>query len=65
MTSNVRAVDLSRETEPFKVSRPKRADVEAAFRTIIQWADDDPNRSKLIETPARVARTFQEFFKRL
>ena len=31
MTSNVRAADLSRDTEPFKVSRPKRADVEAAF----------------------------------
>ena len=62
MTSNVRAVDLSRDAEPFKVSRPKRADVEAAFRTIIQWAGDDPNRPGLIETPARVARAFQEFF---
>ena len=62
MTSNVRAVDLSGDTEPFKVSRPKRADVEAAFRTIIQWAGDDPNRPGLIETPARVARAFQEFF---
>ena len=62
MTSNVRAVDLSRDTEPFRVSRPKRADVEAAFRTIIQWAGDDPNRPGLIETPARVARAFQEFF---
>jgi GTP cyclohydrolase I len=62
MTSNVRAVDLSRDTEPFKVSRPKRGDVEAAFRTIIQWAGDDPNRPGLIETPARVARAFQEFF---
>ena len=62
MTSNVHAVDLSRDTEPFKVSRPKRADVEAAFRTIIQWAGDDPNRPGLIETPARVARAFQEFF---
>ncbi|HWI67313.1 MAG TPA: GTP cyclohydrolase I [Nitrospiraceae bacterium] len=62
MTSNVHAVDLSRGAEPFKVSRPKRADVEAAFRTIIQWAGDDPNRPGLIETPARVARAFQEFF---
>ena len=62
MTSNVRAVDLSRDTEPFKVSRPKRADGEAAFRTIIQWAGDDPNRPGSIETPARVARAFQEFF---
>ena len=63
MTSNVHAVDLSRDAEPFKVSRPKRADVEAAFRTIIQWAGDDPNRPGLIETPARVARAFQEFFR--
>jgi GTP cyclohydrolase I len=41
---------------------PDRAEAEAAFRTIIQWAGDDPNRAGLIETPARVARAFEEFF---
>jgi GTP cyclohydrolase I len=42
--------------------RPDRADVEAAFRTIIRWTGDDPERDGLIETPARVARAFEEFF---
>jgi GTP cyclohydrolase I len=31
-------------------SRPERAEVEAAIRTIIRWAGDDPEREGLIET---------------
>jgi len=42
--------------------RNKVADVEAAFRTIIRWTGDDPERDGLIETPARVARALEEFF---
>jgi GTP cyclohydrolase I len=45
-----------------EVDRPGRADVEAAFRTIIRWAGDDPEREGLIETPARLARAFEEYF---
>ena len=44
------------------VERPKRADVEAAFRTIIRWAGDDPDRAGLLETPSRVTRAFEEYF---
>ena len=44
------------------VGRPDRTDVETAFRTIIRWAGDDPERPGLIETPGRVARAFEEFF---
>jgi len=43
-------------------SRPERAEVEAAIRTIIRWAGDDPRREGLIETPARVVRALEEFF---
>jgi GTP cyclohydrolase I len=39
-----------------------RAEVEAAFRTIIRWAGDDPDREGLLETPARVTRAFEEYF---
>ena len=46
-----------------KSSKPSRADAEAAFKTIIRWAGDDPTRDGLKETPARVARAFEEFFK--
>jgi len=42
--------------------RPARADVENAFRTIIRWAGDDPERDGLVETPARLARAFEESF---
>lgn len=44
-------------------SKPSRAETEAAFTTIIRWAGDDPSRDGLKETPARVARAFEEWFK--
>jgi len=37
-------------------------EVEAAFRTIIRWAGDDPCRPGLVETPSRTARAFREYF---
>lgn len=43
-------------------ARPSRVEVEAAFRTIIRWAGDDPTRDGLIETPSRVARAYEEYF---
>ncbi|MEZ5899327.1 MAG: GTP cyclohydrolase I FolE [Hyphomicrobium sp.] len=43
--------------------KPTRAEVEAAIKTMIRWAGDDPARDGLKETPSRVARAFQEFFK--
>ena len=42
--------------------RPTRADAEAAVRTLIEWAGDDPTRQGLHGTPARVVRAFEEFF---
>ena len=61
MSSNVHALERVR-TIRTEVDRPDRAAVEAAFRTIIRWTGDDPERDGLIETPARVARAFEEFF---
>jgi GTP cyclohydrolase I len=61
VSSNVRALERVQSTEPGS-GRPSRADVEAAFRTIIRWTGDDPERDGLIETPSRVARSFEEFF---
>lgn len=43
-------------------AKPSRAEVEAAFRTIIRWTGDDPDRDGLAETPARVTRAFEEYF---
>lgn len=42
--------------------RPSRAEAEAAVRTLIGWAGDDPNREGLRATPARVIRAYQEWF---
>jgi GTP cyclohydrolase I len=44
------------------VERPSREDAEAAVRTLITWAGDDPEREGLADTPARVVRAFDEFF---
>ncbi len=45
-----------------KIIKPPRAEVEAAFRTIIRWTGEDPDRDGLKETPARVTKAFQEWF---
>lgn len=42
--------------------RPSQAEAEAAVRTLIEWAGDDPDREGLIGTPERVARAYEEFF---
>ena len=44
MSSNVHALERIR-TLRAEVQRPDRADVEAAFRTIIRWTGDDPENS--------------------
>ncbi len=42
--------------------RPSREEAENAIRTLIRWAGDDPEREGLIDTPARVVRSYEEFF---
>ena len=42
--------------------RPTQAQAEDAVRLLIAWAGDDPNREGLIDTPARVARSYAELF---
>jgi GTP cyclohydrolase I len=44
-------------------SRPSREAAEAAVRTLIRWAGDDPDREGLVDTPSRVVRTYQEWFR--
>lgn len=42
--------------------RPTREEAEAAVEVLLRWAGDDPNREGLHDTPARVARAYEEFF---
>ena len=42
--------------------RPSRSEAEAAVRTLIEWAGEDPDREGLVGTPGRVVRAYEEFF---
>lgn len=44
------------------VYRPSREEAEAAVRTLIAYAGDDPGREGLLETPKRVAKAYRELF---
>jgi GTP cyclohydrolase I len=41
---------------------PTRAEAEAAVRTLIRYAGDNPGREGLTDTPARVVDAYEEFF---
>ncbi len=45
------------------VTAPTREEAEAAVRTLLRWAGDDPARDGLIETPKRVVKAFEEYFR--
>ena len=47
---------------PADAPHPTRAEAEAAVETLLRWAGDDPSREGLVDTPARVARAYEEFF---
>jgi len=42
--------------------RPSRTEAEDAVRTLLRWAGDDPDREGLKDTPARVARAYEDWF---
>ncbi len=44
------------------VKRPSRTEAEEAISTLLRWAGDDPAREGLKDTPARVARAFEDWF---
>jgi GTP cyclohydrolase IA len=46
-----------------RVVRPTRQEAEAAVRTLIAWAGDDPAREGLLDTPKRVVNAYTEFFR--
>jgi GTP cyclohydrolase I len=54
--------EIIKVSKSIETDRSDRAGVESAFRTIIRWIGDDPEREGLLETPARAARAFEEYF---
>ncbi len=43
-------------------TKPDKAQAEAAVRTLISYAGDDPDREGVLGTPDRVARAWKELF---
>ena len=44
------------------MTKPTREEAEKAVHTLLRWAGDDPSREGLKDTPARVAKAFQDWF---
>ncbi len=61
MNISVHADRLAPATPPAS-TRPTREEAEAAVRTLLLWAGDDPGREGLVGTPDRVVRSYEEFF---
>jgi len=55
-------VDYSDPCTKAAPDRPSREDAEAAVRTLLRWAGDDPAREGLVDTPKRVAKAFEDWF---
>ncbi|GAA0602935.1 GTP cyclohydrolase I FolE [Paenochrobactrum glaciei] len=44
------------------VQRPSQEEAEAAVRTLLRWAGENPDREGLLDTPKRVAKSYKELF---
>ena len=53
--------DIEKSTSKKQEVSDKQA--EEAFRTILSWIGENPNREGLLETPKRVVKAFKEYFK--
>ena len=51
------------DTTQGAVARPTRDEAEQAVRVLLRWAGDDPEREGLLDTPKRVARAYEEYFR--
>ena len=60
--SPISARQVARGLQGHANVRPSREEAEAAVRVLLRWAGDDPTREGLLDTPARVARSYRELF---
>jgi GTP cyclohydrolase I len=56
---------LVKDTDKIQPNKDSITDQQAeeAFKTILKWIGEDPNREGLLETPKRVTKAFKEYFK--
>ncbi len=51
------------DSEALGEARPSREEAEAAVRTLLRWAGEDPTREGLLDTPKRVTKAYGQWFK--
>ncbi len=61
-TAGLRALAAKGAPGAMPRPRPTREQAEAAVRLLIEYAGDEPDREGLAGTPARVVRSFDEYF---
>jgi len=54
---------MASQNDQFLLRQPTREEAEAAVRTLILWAGDDPSREGLLDTPKRVTKAFKELYR--
>ena len=52
-------IEVDKKNNP---SRPSRKEAEDAVETLLLWAGEDPQREGLVDTPARVATAYEDWF---
>ena len=50
------------DSKVLKANKVSDKEAEEAFKTILTWMGEDPNREGLLETPKRVIKAFKEYF---
>ena len=62
---NDRNMKLVKDIDKTSQKKPEVSDKQAeeAFKTILKWIGEDPNREGLQETPKRVVKAFKEYFQ--
>ena len=55
---------LVKDDQKPRLNKDQITDLQAqeAFKTILKWIGEDPNREGLLETPKRVVKAFKEYF---
>ena len=51
------------DNKPLEENKVSDKEAQEAFKTILTWMGEDPNREGLLETPKRVVKAFKEYFK--
>lgn len=59
---NVQTRDLQRARDE-ALERPSRTEAEDAVRVLLRWAGDDPEREGLLDTPSRVVKAYEQWFR--